>query len=103
MGPGAAFTGDGRPSSDSRGATLDAVVVGGGGGGVVVVVVGAWVGWNLVLPPVLKTDPNPGRFAVLNLDPVEGNLAADVEGSSVVVVSGRLGKVVLLVGRSVNT
>lgn len=102
MGPGAAFTGAGRPSSDSGGAALDAVVVG-GGGGVVVVVVGACVGWNLVLPPVLKTDPKPGRFAVLNLDPVEGNLAAEVDGSSVVVVSGRLGKVVLLVGLSVNT
>jgi len=61
------------------------------------------VGWNLVFTPVLKTEPKPGRLAVLNLEPVEGNLGGEVDGSSVVVVSGRLGKVVLLVGRSVST
>lgn len=69
-----------------------------GGGGGAVVVVGACVGCNLVLPPVLKIDPKPGRLAALNLEPVDC-----VEGSSVVVVSGRLGNVVLLVGFSVRT
>lgn len=83
-------------SSLSEDAATGAAVVGGGGGGVVVV--GAWVGWNLVLPPVLNTEPNPGRLAELNLEPVDC-----VEGSSVVVVSGRLGNVVLLVGFSVRT
>jgi len=101
LGPGAAFTGSGRPSSVSSPGSLDAAVVGAGGGGVVVD--GAWVGWNLAFPPVLKTEPKPGRLAVLNLEPVEGNLGAEVDGSSVVVVSGRLGNVVLLVGRSVRT
>jgi len=62
------------------------------------VVVGACVGCNLVLPPVLNTEPKPGRLAELNLDPVDC-----VDGSSVVVDSGRLGKVVLLVGFSVKT
>jgi len=71
-------------------------VLGGGGGGVVVV--GACVGWNLVLPPVLNTEPKPGRLAGLNREPVDC-----VDGSSVVVVSGRLGNVVLLVGFSVRT
>jgi hypothetical protein len=78
-------------------------VLGGGGGGVVVVVVGACVGWNLVLPPVLNTDPNPGRLAAPNLEPVDCGLGGDVEGSSVVVVSGRLGNVVLLRSFSVST
>jgi len=70
LGPGAAFTGSGRPAAFGA-----SVVV------VVVVVVGAFVGWKRLLP-------KPNLFAVLNLEPPavenleDGDVGAtDVEGS----------------------